>query len=119
MSNFLRFLKSFLQKNDPAAPRAVDTVRYDLLRSRILLQASITAQDVKAMPVRRSFVPFMPLGRGAELAFCSLLLMLGLWVGQNMRMETDIRQISQAQNEETYSVVAMATPWEGWIEGGQ
>ena len=119
MKNFVRFLKSFLQRHDPASSQDMEPLRYETLRLRILAQVGVTPQEVKPEPVRRAFRPHMPFGRGAELVLCSLLLLLGLWVGQTMNNTIETTQAAQSQSDETYSVVAMATPWEGWIKGGQ
>lgn len=120
MSNFLRFMKKFLQAHDPAALRERDAARLDSLRDRIVRTARMTPQEAPAPMRREVLLPRFAfrMGRGAELALSVALLMLGLWVGQSLDRATIATYGDETQNEEALSVVAMATPWNGWIEGG-
>lgn len=117
--SIFRTILNIMKTNDPARSNGDDTVRLMTLRNRIVAQARVTPQQ-DPQPTRRSLwqTPRPSFRWGAELALACALLVLGLWVGQSLNGEARQVVVAQTQSEQQISVIAMATPWEGWIEEG-
>ncbi|MDD3181614.1 MAG: hypothetical protein PHD48_02265 [Alphaproteobacteria bacterium] len=115
--SIFRWLK-ILKRNDPA--HEMDDLRMMTLRNRIVAQARVTPQQDPTPAPRSLWQPSKPSFRwGAELALGAALLVLGLWVGQSLNGDSRQEVVAQIQSEQQISVIAMATPWEGWIEEGE
>ncbi|MGE4350912.1 MAG: hypothetical protein AB7E52_01840 [Bdellovibrionales bacterium] len=124
MKGLIRLLR-ILKANDPVDLE--NKPRFEALQDRIMAAVAVTPQvEPVAVPMRPSL--------GARLKQASLiamprfdyalgiaLLVLGLWVGQSFSVTGDSRQVvvAQTQNEQQISVIAMASPWQGWIEEGE
>jgi len=105
--------------------------RHEKLRLEIMRQARRTKQD---MPVqkpkeRRRFLPHyaynmrniwpkMAFDPKMDLAYGTIVLVLGLLVGQQFATAHKT-VLAQSGADRKISVMAMAEPWEGWIEGGE
>lgn len=115
MSGFLRTMLKVFKANDPAPSVDIDELRLMTLRNKIVAQARVTPQQ---MSHEFAYQPVPYFGWKAGLALGSVLLLLGLWAGHYMEPAAT-QQIAQTQGEPHISVMAMASPWEGWIEGGE
>jgi len=129
MSLFDGMLRSFLQENDP--DQDIEEQRLARVRQQIMQQTRVLPQ-ISPVPQRRErrrfqwaylfnprrYWPNLELMPSMKLAVGCGMLILGLWVGRMMNSE-QTHLVAQNTADQKISVMAMTTPWEGWIEGGE
>lgn len=125
--NMLRKLVGFLRGHDPVPE--IDDARELAVRNRIMGQARSMPQEAPRSKVvhqpepvlsRLWHTPRPHFGWAPQFALGAVVLVLGLWVGQSLDQGTTSQMtVAATQGEQHISVMAMVTPWEGWIEGGE
>lgn len=118
MSGFLRMMLKVFKDNDPSSESDIDELRLMTLRNKIVAQARVTPQPMVPAHHLFAYQPVPSFGWRAGLALGSVLLLLGLWAGQHVKTPAT-QQVAQTQVDQHIAVMAMASPWEGWIEGGE
>lgn len=130
MSLFDEMLRALLERNDPAQ-REEEEARFEQLQHEIMMRARETEQLEPEPKERRRFAPHYALNPRnwwpnlsfepqMQVAYAVLVLILGLWAGQSlMPVQSKNIYVQSLVANEKISVMAMAEPWEGWIEGGE
>ena len=132
MSLFEEMLREVLRRHDSAreADAQAEQARFEKLQHDIMMRARQEAVPAPQPKERRRFLPHyvynlrniwpkLSFDPEMQLAYGVIVLILGLWVGQSLVPAQGKAYTNYSVKGQKISVMAMAEPWEGWIEGGE